>query len=142
MNRKLAVGLVLALAISTASLVADSPHLIGQVTVQQSGNTLTITASIAGLGGADSATFGLVGTVDLFSRCYNRGGNKPQADNKQETLEVNSTATFPVSNGRTNVQFVISPLSSLSCPGSQVVVIESFTRDLDIVGEGVTLHVP
>ena len=142
MNRKLAVGLVLALAISSASLVADSPHLIGQVTVQPSGTTLTISASIAGLGGADSATFSLVGTVDLFSRCYNRGGNKPQADNKQETIEVNSTATFPVKNGRTDVQFVITAASSLACPGSQVVVIESFTRDLDIVGEGVTLHVP
>jgi hypothetical protein len=36
----------------------------------------------------------------------------------------------------------VSPLSSLTCPGKQVVVIESLVRDLDIVGEGVTLHVP
>jgi hypothetical protein len=125
-----------ALVLSTGIALADSPHQVGQTQVSVSGNTLTVAASIAGLGNVPTVTLNLSGTVDVFSRCYNRGGNKPQADNKQETLNVNSTATFPVRNGRTNASFTISPLSTLQCPGNQVVVIESFSWDLDISYQG------
>ena len=93
---------------------------------------MTIAASIAGLGNVSTVTLDLDGTVDVFSRCYNRGGNKPQADNKQETILVDSTGTFPVRNGRTNASFTITPLSTLTCPGNQVVRIESFSFDLTI----------
>lgn len=124
------------LLISAGTVLADSPHQVGQTSVNQSGNSLTIAASIAGLGNVPSVTLNLSGTVDVFSRCYNRGGNKPQADNKQETLAVNSTATFPVRNGRTNASFTITPLSTLTCPGNQVVRIESFSYDLTISYQG------
>lgn len=130
------------LGLTAGPALAANPHLVGQVKVTQSGNTLTVSASIAGLGNVDQATFTLEGTVDVFSRCYNRGGNKPQADNKQETIAVNSTETFPVRNGRTNAPFTITPLSTLQCPGNQVVVIESFTYDLTITGEGLEIPVP
>src|SRR4029450_2973404 len=106
------------LLLSAGTVLADSPHQVGQTSVTQSGNSLTISASIAGLGNVPSATFDLTGTVDVFSRCYNRGGNKPQADNKQETIAVNSTETFAVRNGRTNATFTITPLSTLTCPGN------------------------
>ncbi len=78
------------------------------------------------------ADFTLSGSVDVFSQCYNRGGKNPAADNKQETVAVNETKTFDVRNGRTNVSFTISPLSTLDCPGNQVVVIESFSWDLTL----------
>jgi hypothetical protein len=39
------------------------------------------------------------------------------------------------------VTFTVTPLSTLDCPGNQVVVIESFSYDLTISGEGVTIHV-
>ena len=120
------------LLISAGTVLADSPHQVGQTSVTQSGNSLTISASIAGLGSVSSATFDLTGTVDVFSRCYNRGGNKPQADNKQETINVDTSATFDVRNGRTNATFTITPLSTLTCPGNQVVKIESFSYDLTI----------
>ena len=103
-----------------------------------SGNTLTVTASIAGLGSVETASFTLSGTVDVSSRCYNRGGNKPQADNKQETLNVSASGDFPVRNGRTNVFFSVSPVSTLQCPGNQVVVIESFSYDLLLTGPGIS----
>jgi hypothetical protein len=120
------------LLISAGTVLADSPHQVGQTSVTQSGNSLVIAASIAGLGNVSTVTLDLDGTVDVFSRCYNRGGNKPQADNKQETIAVNSTETFPVRNGRTNASFTITPLSTLTCPGNQVVRIESFSFDLTI----------
>ena len=131
--------LVLGLAsvfVFTGTALADSPHQVGQTSVNQSGNSLTIGASIAGLGNVSSVTLDLTGTVDVFSRCYNRGGNKPQADNKQETIAVNSSETFPVRNGRTNATFTITPLSTLTCPGNQVVRIESFSYDLTISYQG------
>jgi len=76
--------------------------------------------------------------VNVFSQCYNKGGNNPAADNKEETIEVNQTDTFPVRNGRTNVSFTITPLSTLECPGNQVVRIESVTYDLVLSGEGLS----
>ena len=130
---------VAALLVATSSVLADSPHVVGSPSVSVSGNSLTISASVAGLGNVPSATFDLEGTVDVFSRCYNRGGNKPQADNKQETIDVDATETFPVRNGRTNATFTITPLSTLQCPGNQVVRIESFSFDLDLIYQGEVL---
>lgn len=142
MIRKLSIALVVmtALVITVGSTLAASPHFIGTPKLTVSGNSINVTASIAGLGDAEGATFSLDGSVDVFSRCYNRGGNKPQADNKQETIAVSQTETFPVRNGRTNVSFTITPLSTLDCPGNQVVVIESISWDLTLSGEGVSYH--
>ena len=124
---KLFLGASLVVGLSSTAALAASPHIVGRPSANVSGNTLTLSASVAGLGNVTEVTFDLVGTVDVFSRCYNRGGNKPQADNKQETIAVNSTDTFPVRNGRTNATFSVTPLSTLDCPGNQVVVIESVT---------------
>jgi hypothetical protein len=122
--------------------LAASPHVVKGPTSTISGNSLTVTAGIAGLGNVPSADFALVGTVDVSSRCYTKSGNTPQAANKQETISVNQAETFPVRNGRTNVSFTVTPLSTLRCPGGQRVVIESVTYDLQIVGEGLTVDVP
>ena len=138
---KVLIAGLLVMGLSATAALAANPHQVGQTKVTQSGNSLTIEASIAGLGNVPSATFNLSGTIEVFSQCYNRGGKNPAADNKQETLDVNATGTFPVRNGRTNVSFTVTPLSSLDCPGNQVVVIESFSYDLTITGEGVTINV-
>lgn len=122
-----------------SSAQAASPHVIGVATATVSGNSLTVTADVAGLGSVSTATFSLSGTVDVNSRCYTKSGNKPQAANKQETVMVDSTATFDVRNGRTNATFTITPLSTLTCPGGQHVVIESFSYNLTLSYEGMTL---
>jgi hypothetical protein len=101
---------------------------------------LILSASVAGLGNVPSAEFSLVGTADVSSRCYTKSGNKPQAANKQETISVDQTETFPVRNGRTNATFTVTPLSTLDCPGGQVVVIESVTYDLALTYMGTTLY--
>jgi hypothetical protein len=126
----------------TGPAIAASPHVVKGPTTSISGNSLVITASIAGLGNVPTANFSLTGTVDVSSRCYTKSGNKPQAANKQETISVNQMATFPVRNGRTDVSFTVTPLSTLTCPGGQHVVIESVSYDLQIVGEGLTVDVP
>ena len=120
---------------STAVLAANA-HIVGNPSTTVSGNSITFSASVAGLGNVETATFNLEGTIDVSSRCYTRSGNKPQAANKQETIHVDSTETFDVRNGRTNATFTIAPISTLGCPPGQRVVIESVTYDLDLVYMG------
>lgn len=124
---------------STAALAAN-PHIVGNPSTTLSGNSLTFSASVAGLGNVSTVELGLVGTVDVSSRCYTKSGNKPQAANKQETINVDSTETFDVRNGRTNATFTVTPLSTLTCPRGQKVVIESVTYNLDLVYQGETLY--
>jgi hypothetical protein len=119
---------------------AASPHIVGTPTTTVSGNSLILSASVAGLGNVPSATFGLDGTVDVSSRCYTKSGNKPQAANKQESISVSQTETFDVRNGRTNATFTVTPLSTLTCPGGQHVVIESVTYSLDLIFGTTTLY--
>jgi hypothetical protein len=140
MKTKLASLTVAALlAISAITLAAAiSPHFVGTPSINESGNSLVVTFKAAGLGNVPTANFTLTGTVNVFSRCYNKGGNKPQADNKQETIAVNDSEPFPVSNGQTTGSFTITPLSTLTCPGNQVVKIESVSYDLTLSGMGLT----
>ncbi len=119
---------------------ADSPHVVGTPTSSVSGNSLTVSASVAGLGNVPSATFSLEGSATVSSRCYTKSGNKPQAANKQETIPVSQSETFDVRNGRTNATFTVTPLSTLQCPGGQIVVIESVSFDLDLVYQGNVLY--
>jgi hypothetical protein len=128
------------LLVFSAVAIAANPHFIGTPTATVSGDSLTVSFKAAGLGNAQGATFNLTGTVQVYSRCYNRGGNKPQADNKQETIDINQTETFPVRNGQTTGSFTVTaPPSTLTCPGNQVVVVESVDySDLVLTGEGLT----
>ena len=138
---KLVVATSLALGVMAGAALAANAHVVGTPTENLSGNTLTVGAKVAGLGNTtDSADFSLVGDATVFSRCYTKSGNKPQAANKQETIDVDTTETFPVRNGSANPTFTISPLSTLQCPRGQRVVIESLTYDLDLVYQGETLH--
>jgi hypothetical protein len=76
----------------------------------------------------------------VSSRCYTKSGNKPQAANKQETLNVSQTGSFPVRGGQTTGSFTVTPLSTLTCPGGQHVVIESVSYDLTLSGPGGISH--
>jgi hypothetical protein len=134
------VAAVAIVAIGATSVLAASAHIVGSPSATVSGNSATFSASVAGLGNVPSVSLSLVGTINVSSRCYTRSGNKPQAANKQETINVNDTEDFAVRNGRTNATFTVSPVSTLQCPGGQHVVIESFTYDLDLVYQGETLY--
>jgi hypothetical protein len=124
-----AIAAILAVAGTT---LAASPHIVGTPKTTVSGNTLIVSASVAGLGDVETVTLGLEGSLNVFAQCYNRGGKNPAADNKQETNDISQTGTFPVRNGRTNATFTVSPVSTLQCPGNQVVIIESASGTLDL----------
>jgi hypothetical protein len=134
----LALGATI-LALSAGSALAASAHFIGTPQATVSGNTLTVTASVAGLGNAEGADFTLSGPVTVDSRCYTKSGNKPQAANKQETINVSQSDTYPGRNGRTNISFSVPPHSTLTGPKGHVVVIESVDfSGLTLSGEGVS----
>jgi hypothetical protein len=135
-----ATATVATLLLGATAAMAASPHIVGSPSTTISGNSLNLSASVAGLGSVESVTFDLEGTVDVSSRCYTKSGNKPQAANKQEQISVDQTATFDVRNGRTNATFTVTPLSTLTCPGGQHVVIESVTYSLDLNYLGDTLY--
>jgi hypothetical protein len=135
-----------ALAFAPAAL-ADSPHFVtGPTTsVTANGNTLNLNLAFkaAGLGNASAyANWELLnGSGTLFSRCYNNGGNKPQADNKQETVPITASFTTAVNHGNTTFNGTVTTVSStLTCPGNQIVKIESFSASatLSLVGGNLT----
>ena len=136
----LVTAAIATMLMGSATALAGNAHIIGSPSVTVSGNSLTLSASVAGLGNVASATFSLEGTASVSARCYTKSGNTPQATNKQETVNVDQTETFAVRNGRTNATFTVSPLSTLRCPGGQRVVIESITYDLDLVYMGDILY--
>jgi hypothetical protein len=135
-----ATATVATLVLGATAAMAASPHIVGSPSTTVSGNSLILSASVAGLGSVETVTFDLDGTVDVSSRCYTKSGNKPQAANKQESITVDQTATFAVRNGRTNATFTVTPRSTLTCPGGQHVVIESVTYSLDLNYLGDTLY--
>jgi hypothetical protein len=88
------VALTGALMLSALPAHAGSPHIPdAQATLTQDGNTLTVHFKVAGLG--DETQIHVVLTAD--SACWNRGGNKPAAENKSAVL---AEGNFPVQNGK------------------------------------------
>jgi hypothetical protein len=122
--------LLVAFAASSALALSNGSHYNTEPTVTVSGNALTVSGTAQGLGNIGSVAISLTGTVDVSSRCYTKSGNKPQAANKQEAINVDQNGSFPARNGSASFSFSVSPLSTLTCPKGQVVVIESVTYDL------------
>lgn len=139
----LATAVVATLLVGSTSALAASvgnPHIIGSPSTTISGNSLTLSASVAGLGNVETATFDWDGTVSVSSRCYTKSGNTPQAANKQENIAIDTTTTSPVRNGRATATLTVTPLSTLTCPGGQRVVIESVTYSLTLSYNEELLH--
>jgi hypothetical protein len=90
--------LLSALALAAAALAvpvawAGSPHFVGTPTITRSGDALTVTGKVAGLG--DETQINVALTADVA--CINPGNNQPKAENKSATI---AEGTFPVQNGR------------------------------------------
>jgi hypothetical protein len=72
---------------------AGSPHFVGTPTVTRSGDALTVSGKVAGLG--DETQINVAVTADVA--CVNPGNNLPKAENKGATI---AEGTFPVQNGK------------------------------------------
>src|SRR6266567_7461060 len=91
-----AVGMLGAVGLGSATAAfAGSPHFVGTPTVTTSGNTITVSAKEAGLGGEAQIVAVLSGTAS----CINGGSNHPKATNK---ASFSTSRTEPVQNGQAN----------------------------------------
>ncbi|KFY12494.1 hypothetical protein V491_06775 [Pseudogymnoascus sp. VKM F-3775] len=104
--------------------VLAGPHFQSEPTrkIDDSG-ALVVTFDEAGLGNTvPSIDYTLSADVSALFGCFNKGGNHPQASNK-ETVSTTITTldTFPVKNGRVRDSISSGPPSSgtFSCPRGQ-----------------------
>ena len=95
------------LALAVPSAWAGSPHFVS-TTVTTSGNTLTVHAKEAGLGGEAQIVAVLSGTAS----CINGGSNHPKATNK---TSFSTSSTEPVQNGMADYTLTATATFSPSC---------------------------
>jgi hypothetical protein len=125
-----------AAALAVPAAFADSPHYIKGPTATVSDNSLTVTWKAAGLGNTvTSVDFSLTGTANVTSQCFTKSGNPVNGVPKSETVDVDVSGTFPVRNGSVTGSLTVSPLSTLTCTGSQEVRILSVSFDLTLNGD-------
>jgi hypothetical protein len=125
---------VAALAFAPAAFA--SPHYVRGPTATVSGNSLTVSWKAAGLGNTvESVDFSLTGTADVTSQCFTRSGNPVNGVPKSEQVDVDVSGDFPVRNGSVTGSLTVSPLSTLTCTGSQQVRILSVSFDLTLTGD-------
>jgi hypothetical protein len=120
--------LALAAVFATAALAApaafaDSPHFISASAAVDSSGNLTATFKEAGLGN-NATTAGITLSADATAvyQCFNKGGNHPQAGNK-ETVSgpVSSSGSFDVRHGSTSGSITVGPPGpgAFACPSGQ-----------------------
>jgi hypothetical protein len=133
--RKLAALIAtLGLLLTASTAVAGSPHFVGTPTVTKAGNTLTVAGKEAGLG--NETQVHIVATVQ--AACLNRGGNFPQAANKQ-TIAV--AGDFPVQSGHADFSLVLGPaIFKPRCSPPMTVVFGDVT--VSDTEHGVTATIP
>jgi hypothetical protein len=85
--------LTLAAAAVAVPAWAGSPHFVGTPTATRSGDALTVSGKVAGLG--NETQINVAVTADVA--CVNPGNNEPKAENKGATI---AEGTFPVQNGK------------------------------------------
>jgi hypothetical protein len=146
---KVVIGLAaLALTVGFGAGVASaaSPHFISADADVNSAGDLVCTFKEAGLGNTLSTaqiTCEAQGSATYF--CINKGGNHPQAGNKETvTGLVSATGTFPVRNGQTTGTLTVDAPGpgDFACPGGQTLfLVEASYTSIALSGEGATANV-
>jgi hypothetical protein len=118
MIRKTGIGfaVVVMLIVTYAAVAAVSnAHFVGTPTYTISGNTLTVSGKVAGLGDVDEITV----TVDADAACINPGSKHPKAANKES---FSSVGHIPVQNGKANFSQDVTATFSPDCSPPMTVV--------------------
>jgi hypothetical protein len=154
-------GIVLTAAPALAGTGGSgNPHFQFANNSVSSAGTLTTSFKEVGLGtGISSVVITLNADAKALYQCFNNGGNHPKAANK-ETVQTHlqTSGTFPVSNGNTTGSLSVGPPGpgDFSCPSGQTLFLQSVTYSNTIVSDAFghsinatpdpissgTLHVP
>jgi len=121
---KIALGgaLLATVAIVATAAQADNPHFINAAATLDRDGNLVVSWKEAGLGANVSITYTASADATATFQCVNKGGNCPQASNKQDVSgPVSSTGTFSSGkNGQITASLTVGPPpTTLTCPGNQ-----------------------
>lgn len=124
---RLLLSAVLALLVACVSwdaALAGNAHFVGTPVITVSGNTVTATGKIAGLG--DEPQVHVMLTAD--AQCVNPGNNKPQAANK---TSVSAEDDFPVQNGKADFTLSATAVFQPNCTPPMTVEFSNVTVTFD-----------
>jgi hypothetical protein len=115
---------VLTVVLLAPQALAANPHFIRNATsaTQTAANEVTVTFKLAGLGAGEAVDVTASVPVLIEEQCVNRGGNEPQAANKQRTqTTVTETERFIADEHGHVVGTIVltAPEGSLVCPPGQ-----------------------
>src|SRR6266576_642646 len=135
------ISAVTTVVMGATAALADSPHFqFANNSISTSTGTLTTSFKAVGLGtGASTVQVNLtVDTATALYQCFNNGGNHPKAGNK-ETVQAHlqTSGTFPVSNGNTAGSLSAGPAGpgSFGCPSGQTLFLQSVKYSHTIVSD-------
>ena len=132
MNKKaMPIAVFCVVAVVFIGALAESPHFLSANSSLSGGGVLTVSFKEVGLGNSGVTSTNITLTVDHASadyQCWNRGGNHPQAGNKETvSTSLSITQTFKVRNGQTTGSISAGPPGpgGFSCPGGQKLFLMS-----------------
>jgi hypothetical protein len=119
-------ALVATLAFASVAL-ADAPKFHAADSAVNNAGALVATWDERGLGN-DNIDYTLTADATAVYACLNKGGNHPQAANKETfNAEVSANGSFEPKNGRVQASLTAGPPSAgtFSCPSGQRLVLAS-----------------
>lgn len=114
------IGALLVLGVTATTALAGNPHFVGNPTATRSGNSLTVSGKVAGLGNEEQIHV----EISADAACLNRGQNFPQAENKET---FTAAGDFPVQNGKANFRLTLTATFQPRCSPPMTVVFGPVT---------------
>ncbi|HEX6127816.1 MAG TPA: hypothetical protein VF071_02220 [Candidatus Limnocylindria bacterium] len=110
MYRKIGISIAVltAMALTVSIVAAGNAHFVGTPKITVSGNTVTVSGKVAGLGNIPQIHVEVSGDA----QCVNPGKKEPKADNKDE---FSADGDFPVQNGKANFSLDLTATFQPDC---------------------------
>ena len=132
--RPIAIAAIAMLVMAGTALAGvTGAHFVGSPSVTISGDTLTASGKVAGLGNVDQIHV----TVTADAACINPGNNHPQAANKES---FSAAGDFPVQNGKAEFSLDLTATFQPSC--SPPMTVEWSNVVITATAPGVKLTYP
>jgi hypothetical protein len=115
------------LVVGSSAAMADAPKFHAASGSVNNDGALVVSFDERGLGN-ENVDYTLTADGEAVYACINRGGNHPQAANKETfNAELSAGASFEPKNGRVVASLETGPVSAgdFSCPGGQRLVLAS-----------------
>jgi len=140
------LALVGMLSLNIGLAVAQNPHFVSADASVEGDGDLACSFKVAGLG--DSVTILVTCSADAsaFYACFNKGGNHPQASNKEEAagpVQGSGEFTSGKNGSVTGTVTAHPPASTIDCPGNQVLRLCSVSyTNIGLTADGLSADVP